>query len=110
MAASSSCSTTTASGAPPPRAASAPIRLSGPARWLANHDLSCLDKETTYLAEAIYPENRIVVHYQHAGLVLLGARATAPNWATTICWAWAIGWVGGWRSGTRSRPSQSCWP
>ncbi len=38
-----------------------------------SHDLSFLDKETTYLAEAIYPENRIVVHYQHTGLVLLGA-------------------------------------
>jgi RNA ligase len=43
------------------------------ARWLTSHDLSCLDEETTYLAEAIYPENRIVVHYQHVGLVLLGA-------------------------------------
>jgi RNA ligase len=43
------------------------------ARWIADHDLSCLDTGTTYLAEAIYPENRIVVHYQHTGLVLLGA-------------------------------------
>jgi RNA ligase len=43
------------------------------ARWITGHDLSCLDTETTYLAEAIYPENRIVVHYQHTGLVLLGA-------------------------------------
>jgi RNA ligase len=42
-------------------------------RWITAHDLSCLDKETTYLAEALYPENRIVVHYQHTGLVLLGA-------------------------------------
>jgi RNA ligase len=42
-------------------------------RWIAGHDLSCLDPATTYLAEAIYPENRIVVHYQHTGLVLLGA-------------------------------------
>lgn len=43
------------------------------ARWLARHDTSPLDKETTYLAEAIYPENRIVVHYSETGLVLLGA-------------------------------------
>ncbi|MCE9564635.1 MAG: T4 RnlA family RNA ligase [Planctomycetes bacterium] len=43
------------------------------AAWISNHDLSCLDPETTYLAEAIYPENRIVVHYHHTGLVLLGA-------------------------------------
>lgn len=41
--------------------------------WISRYDLSLLDKETTYLAEAIYPENRIVVHYSHAGLVLLGA-------------------------------------
>lgn len=41
--------------------------------WIASHDLSILDKETTYLAEAIYPENRIVVHYDRAGLFLLGA-------------------------------------
>ena len=43
------------------------------ARWLARHDLSHLDPETTYLVEAIYPENRIVVHYSETGLVLLGA-------------------------------------
>ena len=41
--------------------------------WIRQHDLSCLDPDTTYLAEAIYPENRIVVHYAHSGLVLLGA-------------------------------------
>lgn len=43
------------------------------AKWLAKHDTSHLDTETTYLAEAIYPENRIVVHYSETGLVLLGA-------------------------------------
>lgn len=43
------------------------------ARWISSHGLAALDKETTYLAEAIYPENRIVVHYQHTGLTLLGA-------------------------------------
>lgn len=36
-------------------------------------DLSALDPETTYLAEAVYPENRVVVRYDFAGLVLLGA-------------------------------------
>jgi RNA ligase len=41
--------------------------------WIARHDLSHLDEETTYLAEAIYPENRIVVHYADTGLFLLGA-------------------------------------
>jgi RNA ligase len=43
------------------------------AGWIASHDLSALTPGTTYLAEAIYPENRIVVQYGYAGLVLLGA-------------------------------------
>jgi RNA ligase len=47
------------------------------AKWAAaqirDSDLSSLDTETTYLAEAVYPENRIVVHYSYTGLVLLGA-------------------------------------
>jgi RNA ligase len=43
------------------------------AKWLSKFDTSLLDVETTYLAEAIYPENRIVVHYSETGLVLLGA-------------------------------------
>jgi RNA ligase len=40
--------------------------------WIDGHDLSVLDEGTTYLAEAIYPENRIVVHYADSGLFLLG--------------------------------------
>jgi RNA ligase len=40
---------------------------------LASADLSVLRPGTTYLAEAVYPENRIVINYGHAGLVLLGA-------------------------------------
>ena len=43
------------------------------ASWLGRFDLSHLDPDTTYLAEAIYPENRIVVHYKETGLVMLGA-------------------------------------
>lgn len=43
------------------------------AAWLARHDTSFLDRDTTYLAEAIYPENRIVVRYDETGLVMLGA-------------------------------------
>jgi RNA ligase len=42
------------------------------ARWLLGYALTVLDKSTTYLAEAVYPENRIVVHYGYEGLVLLG--------------------------------------
>lgn len=43
------------------------------AEWIKQYDLSPLNPEVTYLAEAIYPENRIVVHYGHSGLVLLAA-------------------------------------
>src|SRR5690606_7730598 len=43
------------------------------AQWLSRHDLTALVTGTTYLAEAIYPENRIVVRYDDAGLVLLAA-------------------------------------
>jgi len=43
------------------------------AERLATLDLSALDPDTTYLAEAIYPENRIVVPYSETGLVLLAA-------------------------------------
>lgn len=50
---------------------------SSQAKWaadrLAGTDLSGLDRGATYLAEAIYPENRIVVRYDEAGLVLIGA-------------------------------------
>lgn len=38
-------------------------------------DLSALTPGTTYLAEAVYPENRIVVHYREAALVMLAAYA-----------------------------------
>jgi len=41
------------------------------AKWIRNHDLSPLDTEATYLCEAIYPENRIVVSYDYSGLTLL---------------------------------------
>jgi RNA ligase len=42
-------------------------------RRLAGLDLSALEPGATYLVEAIYPENRIVVRYETAELVLLGA-------------------------------------
>jgi RNA ligase len=50
---------------------------SAQARWietrLAGRDLSALIPGTTYLVEAVYPENRIVVRYDIAEMVLLGA-------------------------------------
>ena len=49
------------------------------AKWaqarLAAADLSALVPGTTYLAEATYPENRIVIRYDEAALVLLAAYA-----------------------------------
>ena len=44
-------------------------------RWLACRDLSALKPGTTYLAEAVYPANRVVVRYDEEGLFLLGAYA-----------------------------------
>lgn len=44
-------------------------------RKIAEYDLSALETGCTYLVEAIYPENRIVVHYGTAELVLLAAYA-----------------------------------
>ena len=43
--------------------------------WLSARDLSALDPGTTYLAEAIYPDNRIVIRYEQSTLVLLAAYA-----------------------------------
>ena len=47
------------------------------AQWAAaklqTHDVSALLPGSTYLAEAVYPENRIVVHYEEPALVMLGA-------------------------------------
>lgn len=39
--------------------------------FMGDHDLSALDPTATYLCEAIYPENRIVIEYKESGLVLL---------------------------------------
>lgn len=42
-------------------------------RWMGDFDLSPLEIGHTYLAEAVYPENRIVIPYDEQGLVLLSA-------------------------------------
>lgn len=50
---------------------------SNQARWAKVHidsfDLSALDPTVTYLAEAIYPANKIVIRYADSGLFLLAA-------------------------------------
>jgi RNA ligase len=52
---------------------------SSQARWAQERldvaDLSALRPGTTYLADATYPENRIVIRYDEAALVLLAAYA-----------------------------------
>ncbi len=59
------------------RAATKGSFRSSQAQWaaakIARADLSALTIGTTYLAEAIYPENRIVVHYDDEALVMLAA-------------------------------------
>ena len=63
--------------------------------YLANRDLDALQPGVTYLAEAIYPENRIVVSYVESGLVLLAAYdasgAELP-YAAVNAVATALGW------------------
>jgi RNA ligase len=53
------------------------------ARWaearLSITDTTALIPGTTYLAEAVYPANRIVIHYDVAELVLLGAYASSGD-------------------------------
>lgn len=41
--------------------------------WLGGRGLEALSPGSTYLFEAIYPENRVVVRYDRSGLVLLAA-------------------------------------
>ncbi|WP_169053567.1 RNA ligase [Alteraurantiacibacter aquimixticola] len=62
---------------------------------MARFDLSALDPETTYLAEAIYPENRIIVSYDEEALVLLSAydaEGHEPDFAALQSTAERIGW------------------
>jgi RNA ligase len=59
------------------RAATKGAFFSTQAQWvearLAMQDTAPLQPGTTYLAEAIYPENRIVIHYPEEALVMLAA-------------------------------------
>lgn len=64
-------------------------------RLLARQDTSSLVPGVTYLAEAIGPENRIVVHYPEAALVLLAAYredGTELGYAELIEAGAALGW------------------
>jgi putative RNA ligase len=64
-------------------------------RRLSVQDTSSLIPGATYLAEAVYPENRIVIRYTESELVLLGAYSndglelTADQLTTTAA---ALGW------------------
>lgn len=63
------------------RAATKGALDSSQAKWagarLATLDLSPLLPGTTYLAEAIYPENKIIIPYAETGLVMLAAYAAS---------------------------------
>ncbi len=74
------------------------------ARWagaiLAKHNLSALVPGATYLAEAVYAENRIVVRYSESGLILLAAYDTSGGESSfdALC---EIGSILGWRTARR---------
>lgn len=63
--------------------------------WMAGKDLAELDPSATYLCEAIYPENRIVIEYAESGLVLLSAYDAEGfefNSEATYATAERLGW------------------
>ena len=69
------------------------------ATWAAEHiagtDLAALHPGITYLAEAIHPDNRIVVHYATAELVMLAAYqpdGTELSYGDILHVAGALGW------------------
>ena len=80
------------------------------AKKLKDCDLSALRRGATYLAEAVYAENRIVVRYAEDVLVLLaaydefGAELSYAHCATP-----PIGWAGGWPGAMATIPCRSSW-
>lgn len=68
--------------------------------WLADKDLSALVPGTTYLCEAIYPENRIVIEYAESGLVLLSAY-DADGYEISAEATYAVADQLGWRAAKR---------
>lgn len=63
--------------------------------WIGKFDLSPLMIGTTYLTEATYPENRIVVHYERAALTLLAAfmeNGTEADYDDLLMLGEDIGW------------------
>jgi RNA ligase len=67
---------------------------------LAQQDLSALQPGTTYLAEAIYPENRIVIAYAEPALVLLAAYEESGLELVTASLQTVAAWLG-WRLAER---------
>ncbi len=67
---------------------------------LAAQDVSDLVVGTTYLVEAIYPENRIVVHYPESVLVLLAAYRDDGIEVATNALQQTATWLG-WRMAAR---------
>ena len=75
------------------------------AQWaqaeLANMDTSWFQRDVTYLAEAIYHENKIVVPYNYEGLVLLGARIIATGEDIAYDVLYMLAQTHGWRIARR---------
>lgn len=55
-------------------------------------NLTPLIPGTTYLFEAVYPENRIVVHYQEPALVMLAAYDRELTYDEVLATCQALGW------------------
>ncbi|AWW72982.1 2'-5' RNA ligase [Erythrobacter sp. KY5] len=69
-------------------------------QWLADKDLSALTPGVTYLCEAIYPGNRIVIEYAESGLVLLSAY-DAEGFELSAKATYATAQVLGWKAAKR---------
>ena len=86
---------------------------SAQARWAAERLPSGLQPGTTCLAEAVYPENRMVVHYAEAALVLLAAYDESGrelSYDEILATAETIGWRAARRHTFESMPAWPPWP
>lgn len=77
---------------------------SAQAKWAERRldamDLAVLTPGVTYLAEAIYPENRIIIPYEETGLVMLAAYGSDGLELTSVE-VEAVAAAVGWRMATR---------
>lgn len=65
------------------------------AEWIKAYDLSCLTPGDTYLLEAIYPDNRVVIEYDKNGLSFLAAydaKGAEHSYAELLSLGETLGW------------------